>query len=88
MVVKLKSIQSLEKFIKDKDGKEVKAVEGSGGQQTKLLEYIVLQKMILQRIEKPWMVWGTVPESKVEDVLGEESMAGLPSMSKSREALD
>ena len=82
VVVRLKSIQTLEKTVKGKDGKEFPMAKRSEIQQKELLEYMVLQKIILQRVEKPWMVWGTIPETKAEDVVGEGTIIGSPAISK------
>ena len=80
VVLRLKSIQSLQKIIKGTGGKEDTIVDGPGKKE--LVEFMVLQKMILEGHEEPWMVWGTTQESKAEDVLGEKSPTGSPAMAK------
>jgi len=86
VVVRLSSTQSLEKILKGVGGREDTVTKGTQGTQDgkqDLVEYLVLQKLILRGTEKPWMVWGTTQESQVEQVLGEESPVGSPTMSKS-----
>lgn len=83
VVVKMKSVQSLERKIKGTGGREEAVVKGPGDGQKSMVEYLVLQRMILEGKEQPWMVWGTTQESKVEDVLREESPVGAPAIGKS-----
>jgi len=86
VVVRLSSTQSLETILKGVGGREDTVTKGTQGTQDgkqDLVEYLVLQKLILRGTEKPWMVWGTTQESQVGQVLGEESPVGSPTMSKS-----
>ena len=80
VVVRLRSIQSLQKIIKGVGGKEDTTVDEP--EEKKLEEYIVLQKMMLEGYEEPWMVWGTTQETKIEDVLGEKTAAESPAVAK------
>ena len=82
-VVRLRSIQSLRKFIKGVGGQEHAITKGSENEQKRIVEYVVLQKTIIEGEENPWMFWGTTQESKLENVLGEENPAGSPSMGNS-----
>ena len=75
VVVQLRSIQSLVKIFKVSDGKDDAVVNVPEDGQRKLVEYVVLQRMILGGDEKPWMIWGTTQESQVQDVLGEKNAA-------------
>ena len=75
VVVQLRSIQSLMKILKGSNGKDDNVLNIPKDGQRKLVEYMVLQRMILGGDEKPWMVWGTTQESKVQDVLEEKSLA-------------
>ena len=74
VVIRLRSIQSLERIQKGVAGQEDMIIGGSG-EGRKLVEFIVLQRMMIEGEERPWMVWGTTQESKVADVLGEETEA-------------
>ena len=71
VVVKIRSLQSLVRL----------PVNGSVSDATdkmKMEEYVVLQRMMLEGKEERWKVWGTIEESKVEDVLGDDArVAGL-----------
>ena len=71
VVVKIRSLQSLVRL----------PVNGSASDATdkmKMEEYVVLQRMMLEGKEERWKVWGTIEESKVEDVLGDDArVAGL-----------
>lgn len=61
-VVRIDSTQAL---IKGVDGKVVKGT----GEPTRTVEYIVLSKRRKEGIpEGPWVVWGTVPESGMDEI--------------------
>lgn len=78
VVVKVKSVQSLERIRKGKDGGEDTVIAGPGSDQKQMVEYLVLQRMMLKGKENPWMVWGTTEETKVEDVLEDDRQIGSP----------
>lgn len=76
-VVRIRSIQSLEKYTKTKTKKEKKKEvrsEEDGGVGVvggKMMdEYVVIQKNIFQGVEDDWMVWGTTKESDVSEIIG------------------
>lgn len=48
----------------------------------KMVEYVVLQRMMLKGKEREWKIWGTVEESKVEDVLGDNGVVATPAVEK------
>ena len=71
VVVKIKSLQSLVKVPANGSASDTRV-------EKKVEEYLVLQKMMLRGKEGMWRVWGTIEESKVEDVLGDDArVAGL-----------
>lgn len=71
-VVRIRSVQSLEKNTKTKRKKEVGGEDtaGVGGGGKMMDEYVVIQKNIFQGVEDDWMVWGTTKESDVTDIIG------------------
>ncbi|KAL9127082.1 MAG: hypothetical protein Q9217_003984 [Psora testacea] len=69
VVVKIKSKQALTRLRRNEAGEE-ETVAGSG-EVKQLLEYLVLQRRIFKAVEGPWKIWGTVEETKPEEVLGE-----------------
>lgn len=72
-VVRIRSIQSLEKNTKTKMKKDVGSEEdtaGAGGGGRMMDEYVVIQKNIFQGVEDDWMVWGTTKESDVSEIIG------------------
>lgn len=83
VVVKIKSTQSLERL--KKGNTEKGGIDGQGTQDAPktLVEYMVLQRMMLNGTEGPWKIWGTTQETKVDDVLGEEKTVGSPAVGKS-----
>lgn len=66
VVVKIKSVQSLEKT-------RANGLASDTTQGKKMVEYVVLQRMMLRGAEEKWKIWGTIEESKVEDVLGDDA---------------
>ena len=71
VVVKIKSLQSLVKVPANGSASDTRV-------EKKVEEYLVLQKMMLRGKEGMWRVWGTIEESKVEEVLGDDArVAGL-----------
>lgn len=80
VVVKVKSTQSLQKFTQSVGGKEDTVIPGPEEGPKTLVEYVVLQRMMIEGEEKKWMIWGTMQESKVEDVIGEENPVGSPAI--------
>lgn len=84
-VVRIRSIQSLEKYRKttkirqekeevgsSSNNKEDSTTTGTGGGvgEKMMDEYIVIQKNIFQGVEDDWMVWGTTKESDVSKIIG------------------
>ena len=51
-------------------------------EQKTILEYVVLQKRILSGEEGEWRIWGTIEESKVEEVLGDDALVAAPVIGK------
>lgn len=82
VVVRVKSTQSLERYVKGAGGKEDTAIKGPGDGPMTLVEYVVLQKTMIEGKEMNWRIWGTTQESKVEDVLGEDSLVESPALGK------
>lgn len=70
VVVKIKSIQSLKS-----------SLVTDAGNTKHMVEYLVLQRRMWKGAEESWKIWGTVEETKVEDVLGHESVH-TPAMGK------
>ena len=65
VIVKIKSLQGLVRL----------PVNGNASDATEKMrveEYVVLQRMMLEGKEGRWKVWGTIEESKIEDVLGDD----------------
>lgn len=82
VVVKIKSTQSLQRIAKGNHEKVGTDGHGSQDAPKTLVEYVVLQRMMLDGKESPWRIWGTTQETKVDDVLGEEKAIGSPTMRK------
>lgn len=82
VVVKVKSIQSLQKFRRGVGQREESIIQGPGDQPKTMVEYVVLQRMMIEGKLNDWMIWGTTQESKVEDVLGEENSLRSPAIGK------
>ena len=75
VVVKIRSLQSLVRL-------PVNGNASEAAEKTKMEEYVVLQRMMLEGKEGRWKVWGTVEESKVEDVLGEDARVAALAVGK------
>lgn len=73
-VVRLRSMQKLEKFKVrrekkgPKKGEETLVPEGNAVPQ-EFDEYVVVQKLMFRGKESPWMVWGSIQESEPDDLL-------------------
>ena len=76
VVVRIKSIQSLEKTTKVAGRREHADSQIAAGEDQRLTEYLVLQRMLIENEEQPWMVWVTVQETPVEQALGKVGVAG------------
>ena len=74
VVVKIKSLQSLERTPAN--------ALASDATEKKVVEYVVLQKMMLKGKEGTWKIWGTVEETKVEDALGNDALVVAPAVGK------
>ena len=75
VVVKIKSLQSLVRTPADGLARDVKEGE-------KMVEYVVLQRMMLRGKEGVWKIWGTIEESRVEDALGDDARVTAPAIGK------
>ena len=72
VVVKIESLQSLER----------KPANGPASGEKNMVEYLVMQKKILKGTEDDWKIWGTVEESQVSDVLGDDTLLAAPAVGK------
>ena len=61
VVVRLHSVQSLAKLTMDKRGEKVLAKEG--GEESEVVEYLVIEKKYDKGVESAWCVWGTTEET-------------------------
>ena len=77
VVVKMKSMQSLEKIIREPGGKSDVVSDEKKGVPKKVTEYVVLQKSLLRGKEFQWKIWGMTEEIKPEDVLPSGSTTHL-----------
>ena len=75
VVVRIKSIQSLERTPENDTASDTT-------EQKTILVYVVLQSMMLRGEEGQWKIWGTIEESKVEDVLGDDTLVAAPAIGK------
>lgn len=74
-VVRIRSVQSLDKGTKNTKTKMKKEVggedsAGAAGGGKMMDEYVVIQKNIFQGVEDDWMIWGTTKESDVGEIIG------------------
>ena len=67
-VVRIRSLQGLVRLKRNATG-ERKAVDGPENPR-EILEYLVLQRRILDGKEGPWKIWGTTEETHSEEILG------------------
>lgn len=74
VVVKLKSTQSLAQI-------PANGLTTNMTEERKVVEYVVLQRIMLNGKEGKWKIWGTIEESK-EDVLGDNTVAATPAVAK------
>ena len=77
VVVKVKSMQSLEKMIREPGKKSDVVSDEEKGVPKRVTEYVVLQKSLLRGHEVPWKIWGMTEENKSENVLREGSPSNL-----------
>lgn len=75
VVVKIKSMQSLER--RPKNG-----LASNGPEQKRIIEYVVLQRIMFKGKEDGWKIWGTIEESKVKDVLGDDAAVATLAVGK------
>ena len=73
VVVQIKSVQSLKGISKGRNAEKDTVVEDSKGKQNGVVEYLVMQKMMLRGREGSWKIWGTTEETDVKDVWKEQS---------------
>ena len=66
-------MQSLGRVLKGTGEKSDGAIKETKAVPKKVVEYVVLQKRLIQGKEDQWKVWGTTEETKPEDVLREKS---------------
>ena len=64
VVVKIKSVQSLEKVGSGVGRKEDIAAKKLEIKPRTSVEYLVLQRRILRGLEGPWKIWGMTEESE------------------------
>ena len=82
VVVRIKSMQSLEKIPKGTGAQSNVVLGETKGEPKKVTEYVVLQKRMIRGKEDPWKIWGMTEETKPEDVTQEESTSYPQAMSK------
>ena len=82
VVVRIKSMQSLEKILKGTGEKSDIVIDEPKGVPKKVMEYVVLQKRIVRGKEDPWKIWGMTEETKPQDVLREDSATYPQAMAK------
>lgn len=75
MVVKINSIQSLKKT-------PINGPATDRTEERKLVEHVVLQRKMWKGKEDSWKVWGTIEESKAEDVLEADGILATPAAGK------
>ena len=72
VVVKIKSMQSLETIRKGTGAQSNVVLEETKGEPKKVTEYVVLQKRMIRGKEESWKIWGMTEETKPEDVMQDE----------------
>lgn len=72
VVVRIKSMQSLEKIRKGTGAQRDVVLEETKAEPKKVIEYVVLQKRMIRGKEDPWKIWGMTEETKLEDVMQED----------------
>ena len=85
VVVRIRSLQSLKRNLKGQNGKEETVMEDSNDQQNEVVEYLVMQKMMLNGDESSWKIWGMTEETRPREVWygGRwKSKAGSPAIAK------
>lgn len=75
VVVRIKSIQSLKKT-------PANGLANDRTEERKMVEHVVLQRKMWRGVEDGWKIWGTIEESKVEDVLGDDGVVATPAVGK------
>ena len=78
VVVKIKSMQSLETIIKGTEEGDDTSSRIADDDNKRLVEYLVLQRIMIDGEEQPWMVWGTTQETSVDQALSQDSVAEVP----------
>ncbi len=73
-VVKIRSVQSLDTLLKK--GETVSEDQYTTGEKKRMVEYLVLQRRFIKGVEGPWLVWGTVQETKASSVLQDTGRKG------------
>ena len=68
VVVRLQSKQRLARIIPGAKGKEEAVMKGTG-EAKDVQEYLVIQRRMLLGNEGPWVVWGTIGESDIIDIV-------------------
>lgn len=84
VVVRIRSLQSLKRNLKGQNGKEETVMEDSDDQQNEVVEYLVMQKMMLNGDESSWKIWGMTETRPREVWYGGrwKSKAGSPAIAK------
>ncbi|KAI9689189.1 MAG: hypothetical protein M1822_000927 [Bathelium mastoideum] len=83
-VVRVKSVQSLERWRerKGRDGRsrevreDKEGEQGEGDQGREITEYLVVQQRMWKGKQEEWMVWGTMEEASVAEVMGDNGGGG------------
>lgn len=47
------------------------------GEMKEVIEYLVIQRRVMNGKEEPWMVWGTTQKSSVEELLDAHKLGPL-----------
>lgn len=66
VVVRLQSSQSLARITSRGNASQDSSTNGPG-KEKQVQEYLVLQRRIWKEKEEPWMVWGTIEESLLDE---------------------
>lgn len=79
VVVRIRSMQSLRKMKKVREGKVVREVldvgSVAGDEGKEVLEYFVVQRMMRKGVPGPWMIWGTTTETTLASLERAEQLA-------------
>ncbi|KAL2042921.1 hypothetical protein N7G274_003979 [Stereocaulon virgatum] len=85
VVVQIRSLQSLRSILKGHNGSQETVMKDSNDRQHEVLEYLVMQKMMLNGNESSWKIWGMTEETRSRELSygGRwKSKAGSPAIAK------